>query len=77
MRRSSDASAVATDQLDDINSILYSDILGVCVRRDNKKGHREGGGVCLGLNIVTYSQKEGNRLKVQHSRFPPFAASEL
>ena len=68
VRRSSmDASTLSLGetQLDELNTIFYRDVLGVCVRRDNKKGHREGGGVCHGLNVVTYAQKEGNRLKVR------------
>ena len=49
-----------------MNQIFYDDVIGVFVRRDVKKGHREGGGVCQGIALVTYDKKEVNRLKVPH-----------
>ena len=54
-----------------MNQIFYDDVIGVFVRRDNKKGHREGGGVCQGIALVTYDKKDTHRLKVRELKLKP------
>ena len=69
VRRQSESSLTSLDLTDteEKNTIFYRDLLAVDMRRDGKKGHKEGGGVCIGIKLYTFDEKEGNRMKVRGS----------
>ena len=43
--------------------VHFRDMLGVSLKRLQRDGQKEGEGVCQGINIYVYDQKEVNRYK--------------